>query len=230
MASRYLRLALIREGKTDQLFLSRVLSRATARQCERLASEQVDVGAVLELETKDRTMEACCAVALNEADDFDLLFVHTDGNGNWESALEERVIPIVRVLEKAESRSRQRAVAVIPVRMMEAWALADGDALRRAFGCEKSDADFGLPSPRHTLERESDPKALLDRCHAIARGGRRARRSRSEPSSSFLDRIAEEISLERLLELPSYARFEKDLLAALSFLRIVGPNADLPDK
>lgn len=227
MASRYLRLALIREGKTDQLFLSRVLFRATARQCERLAAEQVDIGAVLELEPKDRTMETCRAMALDEADDFDLLFVHADGDSNWESAIENRVSPIVRALEGIESRSRHRAVPVVPVRMMEAWALADGVALCRAFGCEKSDSDFGLPFPRHTLERGSDPKSLLDRCHAIAKGGRRARRSRIEPSSSFLDRIAEEISLEKLLQLPSYARFEKDLFEALKALGIIRPNADI---
>lgn len=219
MSPRYSTLAFLREGKTDEVFLSKVLLRATERLCSLHAGGLVDFGPLQELMPQDRTMEACKKVAVDCAGRYDILFVHTDGNGDPEKARRERVAPIAQAVRES-GHPPCRAVPVVPVRMMEAWALADGDALRHALGCAKSDSEFGLPSPRQNLEKESDPKSLLNHCSAVARGGRRSRRTRGGPSSGFLDRVAEAVSLDSLAKLPSYSRFERDLLGALVDLGI----------
>ena len=147
---RCLGLALYAEGPTDYRFLSPLLHRLTDELCVQKAREIVDVSAVFPLTEPGRFKEEDRAARILEAaraawGTFSILFVHTDGEGDPATARQERVEPAAQRIREELGKESENVVAVLPVRETEAWALADGEALRGAFGCTLDDAALGLP-------------------------------------------------------------------------------------
>lgn len=101
---------------------------------------------------------------------------------------------------------------MIPVRETEAWALADGDALRAAFGCARDDTALGVPRRAHEVERNSLPKESFEKAYATSKGHRRGKR---RSASGFLQVLGERVSLERLRQVPAFQRLETALLQSL---------------
>jgi Domain of unknown function (DUF4276) len=137
---RYLALALYAEGPTDYRFLSPILRRVADDLCLREAAEPVSIREeVLALDAPKGerfTDRASRILAAAKAADgaFDILFVHADGAGDPRRARDERVQPAIHLMTAERPGWSDGVVAVVPVRETEAWALADGDALRAAFG------------------------------------------------------------------------------------------------
>lgn len=100
----------------------------------------------------------------------DVLFVHRDAEGQ---------APDLRRGEIADALrgSSIRHVPVIPVRMTEAWLLADETAIRSAAGNPNGTEDLNLPDVRR-LEALPDPKAVLHDALTAASGLNARRRSR----------------------------------------------------
>lgn len=211
----YLGLALYAEGETDHRFLDVLLRRSV----EELLSQRglsVTIGEMQRLMVprgESRRDERIVAGARGIQGAFHLLFIHADGGGDREGASAERVEPGRRALEEELGTLNRRALGVVPVRETEAWALADGEALRAVLSTSKSDAELGLPARRAEVETLADPKAALEHAVRLARGGRSRRRRR--PPGAFLDRLAEAISPVCLRQLPAYWAFEGDLSRAL---------------
>jgi hypothetical protein len=99
------------------------------------------------------------------------------------------------------------------VRETEASLLADGNAIRAAFGTTLDDARLGLPARSVEVERVPDPKALLDQVIAAAHGGRL--RGSHPAASPYFDMLGERVRLDALRQLTAFRRFESDLRAAL---------------
>jgi len=214
LSLRYVGLALFAEGATDHRFLDVLIRRVVAGLCvrHRTPTELSDVQRLEPPRGVDRAERiAQGAQAVQGA--FHILFVHTDAGGDRQRACDERVEPGRRLLHERLGASQREVVGVVPVRELEAWALADPDALRRVLSSTKADDELGLPPRPRLLEHVPDPKALLADVVAQARSGRRGRRRRS--ASVFLDRLAEEVELDRLRELPSFAGFEAKTERAL---------------
>ena len=89
--------------------------------------------------------------------------------------------PLERYAEVADAVAQVSqglpAVAVVPVRMTEAWLLLDEHNVREVAGRPRSTADLGLPSVSK-IESHPDPKSLLREALDIASGieGRRLQR------------------------------------------------------
>lgn len=104
-------------------------------------------------------------------DEFDVLIVHRDA---------ERSAPDHRLDEiRAATTScgiAWPAIAVIPVRMTEAWLLLDESEIRQVAGRPTGRAPLDLPHPVK-VEEHPDPKAALQQALAVASGlsGRRLR-------------------------------------------------------
>ena len=79
----------------------------------------------------------------------------------------------------AEASPCPPAVAVVPVRMTEAWLLLDEETLRKVAGRPRSTVHLNLPPPSQ-LEACPDPKSVLREVLDLASGlaGRRLRRFR----------------------------------------------------
>lgn len=100
----------------------------------------------------------------------DVLFVHRDAEGQ---APELRRIEI----SNAVAGNDVRHIPVIPVRMTEAWLLADEQAIRAAAGNPNGAEDLNLPDVRR-LEDVPDPKQILHNALVLATGLNARRRAR----------------------------------------------------
>ena len=138
----------------------------------------------------------------------DVLFVHRDA---------DREAPGVRVGEIRDAFATIRskgiqlpAVAVVPVRMMEAWLCFDESAIRKAAGHPNGKSSLGLPSLKR-VESRSDPKedlqkALLAACEL---SGRRLKKFNT--AAAFW-RIVDYIDdFSPLRELSAFQAFEKSI-------------------
>jgi len=213
---RSLNLALFAEGPTDHRFLQPLIRRLAVDLCRVRSRGEVEIGDPLELHAAPEFRGLGRAKYVAEAaraalGGFHILCLHADGAGNPEAARLERCVPAMEALEGEFIESGHRVVAVVPVREMESWAIADGEALRSTFGTPLSDSELGIPTLRD-VEGVLNPKSLLQEALVRVVGpGRRKHPSASE----FLDLLGTRVALDSLRLLPSFQRFEEDLTRAL---------------
>lgn len=100
----------------------------------------------------------------------DVLFVHRDAEGQPPDLRREQIATALR-------QTPMRHVPVVPVRMTEAWLLADETAIRSAAGNPNGTESLNLPNLRR-LEDVPDPKRVLHDALTAASGLNARRRSR----------------------------------------------------
>lgn len=105
-------------------------------------------------------------------DAFDLVIVHRDAEGQNPQVRRDEVFSGV-----ASIREQLPALAIVPVRMTEAWLLVDEEAIRRVAGRPNGTEPLGLPTAG-AVEQVPDPKQVLRQALELASGatGRRLRR------------------------------------------------------
>lgn len=108
--------------------------------------------------------------------DFDLVIVHRDAEGQDPEVRRDEVASGV-----ASVCEQMPTLAIVPIRMTEAWLLVDEGAIRRVAGRPNGTEALGLPSPG-TVEQVPDPKKILHEALELASGatGRRLRRFRRD--------------------------------------------------
>jgi len=210
----FIGLALYAEGPTDHRFLEGVTRRTVIDAFVRQGIV-VEVPEVQRL-TIDAGIQGRADRIVNgaqaEQGAFHILFIHADADGDAQRARNERIDPGAHRVDAQIGTAGRATVPVVPVRATEAWALADGDALRRVLSTTRSDAELGLPG-LNELERLPDPKAMLDGVVNAAHTLRRGRRRRK--GAYYLDELAEQVGLAALRGLPAFQAFESDVEAAL---------------
>ncbi|MCC6647729.1 MAG: hypothetical protein IT374_19440 [Polyangiaceae bacterium] len=139
----------------------------------------------------------------------ELLVVHRDAES---SSLEER-LEEVRI---ATQGLAGRHVAVVPVRMTEAWLLHDEQAIRRASGNPNGTVALSLPSAAR-VESDVNPKATLETALLTASElkGRRRQRRKAEFSQMRARTAGLIRDFTPLEATPSFAAFLSALRAAL---------------
>lgn len=211
---KYLGVALFAEGPTDHRFLSPLLIRTCEAVCLEMADERVEIGGMVELHSfRDGPRgERIADSALEAAPAWHILFVHTDGGGDWDVAWRERVYPAAELLAK-KLVSDHDVVAVVPVRETEAWILADPEALREVFGLASWPAGTKLIQKPGDVEALADPKGTLEEIYSCIR--------RSGNVKKYFELLGERISLLQLAAVPAFARFRADLIEALVRLHVL---------
>lgn len=143
----------------------------------------------------------------------DLLLIHRDAESAPVTAREQEIDTA------AKRAAAPPYVKVIPVRMTEAWLLADEAAIRAAVGNPADTRPLGLPSLRDI--ENSQAKDVLLRAIRNA-SGLGARRRRGLLPQQFRHRVAETIeSLEPIRRLASFRHFEAALVANVQDWRSV---------
>lgn len=138
---------------------------------------------------------------------FDVLFVHRDAEGQDPGLRKTEV-------EQALHGYGFKSVAVVPVRMTEAWLLLDEAGIRQVAGRPSGGEDLGLPRQPRDVESIADPKGMLKRALLVAgqpQGHRRRKRFKDrfgEQRRQLLERLD---SHGRINEVPAW----KELLAAI---------------
>ena len=219
---RYLALALFAEGPTDHEFLPRVIFRLATEVSSQLSDQPVEIAeqfirpAPIPRRAGALSRPEKVATLFGSAmGSVDLLFIHADGQGDTNSAYDERVRPCCNLLHERFPENRFECVGIIPVRETEAWAIADVRAVTRALGTTKSARDLGLPNSARTAENTIDPKAVLRNAQDIARGHRRQGRARANSIHAVL---GETVGFAILREMRAFQTFENQLRAALQSL------------
>ena len=83
------------------------------------------------------------------------LAIHTDADDNTcEERMGNKIIPAQKELDGLKEDICRVLTPVIPVRMTEAWMLADKQLLKDEIGTTKSDDELGI---NHDPESMSDP-------------------------------------------------------------------------
>jgi len=137
-----------------------------------------------------------------------LLFVHRDADNQP---------PEWRFEEIRQAAGDQPHVAVVPIRMTEAWLLFDEGAIRAAAGRVSGREPLRLPALSR-LEQVSDPKRVLRDALVMAHGATRRRARRFHPADAR-HRLADLIEdWTPLRQLTAFQRLEADTRDALSAL------------
>lgn len=195
------------------------------RLCEATAAdaqEPIEVPDVIDLgdrpDHRSRPRDERIAAAARAAEGaWIVLFIHADADArDARTAIAERVQPAIDRLASDLGTNKQ-AIAVVPIRMTEAWLLADIDAFRSVLGTTLDGDALGLSSVvAHGAERVADPKALVRHAIAVVKP-----RARAAQVASYRARLGEAVSLERLRRLVAFRTLEQDFRAALSELGIL---------
>jgi hypothetical protein len=137
------------------------------RQCGEtsIIAQWVDFGRIPRLRSRRDRLKA--AVELYPCD---VLFVHRDAEGQAPDLRREEIAAALVGISV-------RHIPVIPVRMTEAWLLANEQAIRKAAGNPNGTDELGLPEVRK-LESVPDPKGMLHEALTRASGLNAGRRSR----------------------------------------------------
>ena len=135
----------------------------------------------------------------------DVLFVHRDAE---KQTPQGRVQEIQDAFATAEQCGvRVPAVAVVPVRMLEAWLCFDEAAIRKAAGNPNGKQRLGLPDGKH-VEARPDPKSDLKKA-LLAASELRGRRLKKFNTTTAFWRIVDYIEdFSPLRKLPAYMKFE----------------------
>ena len=227
-------MALWAEGPTDQAFLRPLLRRLVEDLLLSRGERPVEVPDVLDLndylDRRSLPEKSGRVTKVREATRqaqgcWTLLLIHADGSGDAHTKRREQIQPVLEACLQAPESSGATAgsvvagCAVVPIREMEAWALADREALGLAVGAQEPDGDSGEPPRRARLvEKIEDPKTMLD-TFIQRRDGPFGRRG-EQMKSIALEDLGGRVSLDRLRDVPSFQGLEEELLESLARLRL----------
>lgn len=135
------------------------------------------------------------------------LVVHTDSDRDtYEERIGNKITPALQIIRlQSDDECCKLLTPIIPVKMMEAWMLADRQLLKEEIGTSKSDEDLGLCRDPESI---ANPKALIEEAIRIATEDLPKRRQRLSISDLY-GIIGTKIDLEKLSTLPSYIQFKE---------------------
>lgn len=220
-------LALYAEGRTDERFLPLIIRRTAEQIILEQGKFPVDVSEPIVLrikEPKPPNRAACVLRAACQAKGYHALVVHSDADDSKpERAMAERLQPGFDLVSKEKYKACRQLVPIIPIRMTEAWMLADVKALQEVIGTDLDADGMGIPKKAKSVENDADPKKRLENAvrNVEKHHSRRSRRRRRIKLGSLYEPLGESISLESLKPLSAYRRFRNDLEKTLAELNII---------
>jgi hypothetical protein len=138
----------------------------------------------------------------------DVLFVHRDAEKEPANTRHHEIR--LAFEEATKSGGRFPAVAVVPVRMLEAWLLLDERAIRKAAGNPGGKVPLDLPG-LHQIEKRPNPKQDLREALSTASELKGRRLKKFNVDQAFwrvVDRIDD---FSQLRELPAFQAFEQSV-------------------
>lgn len=220
-------LALMAEGPTDERFLPIIIQRTAEKILRERSRFVVDVLEPIDLRKEIRpgtykNQAERILLAAQHAAGYHALIVHVDADDRTHhDAIYERIQPGFDLVKASKEDVCRQLIPIIPIRMTEAWMLADPEAFKEVVGTDVPTRNLGLPARPHQVEAELDPKHQLRQAIKLASASRpRRRRRRGIRLGHLYEPLARQIRLERLSAVPAYQRFVDDLTACLIALRL----------
>lgn len=203
-------IGLVAEGTTDIRFLENIVYRTfedvACRQCDDdIEIITHNIKDVCKGDSFTDMLLNASKASIEQAGAMTLV-VHADSDTDtYQERYIHKFSPALDVLENYRDDDNYCSVItpLIPVKMMEAWMLADVELLKEQIGTTKSDAELGMLRFPETI---ADPKAVISEAIRIATSDLPKRRQRLSISDLY-GVIGGSLSLEKLSRLPSYQKF-----------------------
>lgn len=208
------------EGPTDVRFLTDIIKRTfdeIAFECPK-DIEILDIQYIAV--KKDGFVPMIMEASKKGVEDFgiSILCVHRDADDKKvDDVMTYSFRPLLENLEdKDEAVYCKIIIPVIPVRMMEAWMLADTQLLKDFIDASKmSDHDLGI---ERNPESYADSKAVIEEAIRKASVGKTKRKREIVGIAELYEQIGKNVRLESLRRLPSFCWFEEQV--RLAFCRL----------
>lgn len=211
----FLTIAYLTEGPTDQRFLAPVIQR-TFDQLVREANFSIDVEALIYI-CKSTVAAATSFKELIEG--YDIVCIHVDADKQpLKEVNDTRYIPVVDALNTVASKTK--FVPVIPVRMTEAWMLADETLLKEELQTSKSYSELGISKE---IEAIADPKKIIVKAIKIADQSRTKKQRNQLVIGNLYEPFGQEVNLTQLERFPSYQKFKEAARQALIQANLLQP-------
>lgn len=205
-------IGLATEGTTDIRFFESIVRRTFQEIALTECRSDIDID-IRRLNTKKTGrsfVEYVKQASYDGVKDFGMmaLAIHADADREtYDERKRYNIDPAQEELDKQGDDYCKILTPVIPVRMMEAWMLADKDLLKSEIGTTKSDNDLGINRDPESI---ADPKAVIEEAIRIAQSGLPKRRQRLTISDLYAI-IGDKIGLDKLSLLNSYQRFQEEV-------------------
>ena len=197
------------EGNTDSRFLKSVVSRTFIDLVFRKSEQSVDIEVFCVKTSKvGKTFREFVADASKDGvEQFGVLImaVHADSDKDTiTERMNDKFIPAQKYLDSLKGDNYCRVITpIIPIKMIEAWMMADTVLLKDEIGTTLTDVDLGLHRSPETV---ADPKALIENAIRLSQLSVSKKR-RNLSINDLYGIMGDEISLESLSRLPSYIAF-----------------------
>ena len=223
---RTMTLALYAEGSTDGDFLPKIIERTAKNILAQHSSQSIQVRLPYSKWNKPVDIvkrDQCILYIARETSIYDALIIHSDGDHRgYEQTLSELFEPGKKLVLEAKDKAEEICsdlVPLIPVRMTEAWMLADPDALCTVLGKKAEARVLGIPTKAKLVEKELKPKKTLEQI--IQAAYPQQSRDWKYFKLKLYKELGSEISLTRLNEVPSYHQFVEDMTTVLQALNFI---------
>lgn len=207
-------IGLATEGTTDIRFFESIVRRTFQEIALQECRPDIDID-IRRLNTKKTGLsftEYVKQASYDGVKDFGMmvLAIHADADKEtYDGRKKYNIDPAQEELDKQGDDYCKILTPVIPVRMMEAWMLADKELLKSEIGTTKSDNDLKINRDPETI---ADPKAVIEEAIRIAQSDLPKRRQRLTISDLYAI-IGDKISINKLLSLDSYQKFQDEVRA-----------------
>ena len=211
------------EGSTDAHFLSGVIRRTFEQIVIDECEQDVDIDLFpLKFNKTGKTFpEFVASAAKIGVSTYGILTlaIHTDSDKETlKERMADKIIPAEDYLKTLPDEEYCKVLTpVIPMKMMEAWMLADTQLLKDEIGTTMSDAELCLSRDPETV---ADPKDLISKAIITAQSAM-PRKRRTLTIGDLYQIIGDTISLTALSHLASYQAFRnaaRDSLIKLHYL------------
>ncbi len=229
MADLPLRLALFYEGNSDRHFLPTLIYRTVDKIRKGRTPYELDIYDVevvnewsglpsLSGAYRNRVLEGA-----RRAFGYDALVIHRDADSSGRNAALDRYIePAKALVNGSQEAVCKTLIPIIPIRSIEAWMLADANALHTVTETNIRPEQLGLPATPQQVESVHKPKDALRQAIETARGSRRRGRREMDINDLYAD-LAQQINLSLLEQVPSYKQFCEDVEQTLIQLNKITP-------
>jgi hypothetical protein len=203
------------EGNTDNRFLESVIQRTVEWLTFYECAGQIEVLPLISLSKERGAFTEVVDQYSRKAFESGvmILCIHTDADANTdENAFRHKITPAFeQVMAQNEEVHCKNLVAIVPVKMTEAWMLADIELLKQQLGSNHRDLDLGIHS---TPDDYANPKAAIKEAIRLALENVSPRR-RDLAISELYTPIGQKIALAKLRKLKSFCKFEEAVRVGL---------------
>lgn len=219
--SNFILAGLFTEGTTDVRFLSSVVERTlqdVAFDCTGDIETKLEI---IKIDKKNLNFNQQVLEASKVAFDkfgIILLFIHTDSdNDDDELVFNSKINPAIQeLLLQDEKFYCREMIAIVPVKMTEAWMIVDRQLLKNEIGIDKTDAELGI---NVNPEEINDPKTHIENIIRLSKEERTKRkRGKGLQIADLYQIIGQTIELSELEKLTSYMKFKNSLILKLQEL------------